>query len=106
MHELPSGSIPPPGRREDRSSTADRPRKGRSRRAHAAVPDLSPGDEYGGWVRTRRPDLAPRSMLWEGKSKEQICEQMKDPARNAGRRTGEEVIEHTKTDPLVLWAWA
>jgi hypothetical protein len=31
---------------------------------------------------------------------------MKDPARNAGRHTGEEVIEHTKTDPLVLWAWA
>jgi cytochrome c-type biogenesis protein CcmH/NrfF len=50
--------------------------------------------------------LAPLSMLWEGKSKQQICEQMKDPARNAGRHTGEEVIEHTKTDPLVLWAWA
>jgi hypothetical protein len=45
-------------------------------------------------------------MLWEGRSKEQICEQMKDPARNGGRRTGEQVIEHMKTDPLVLWAWA
>jgi len=49
--------------------------------------------------------LAPLSMLWEGRSKEQICEQMKDPARNGGRRTGEQVIEHMKTDPLVLWAW-
>ncbi len=49
--------------------------------------------------------LAPLSMLWEGKSKEQICEQMKDPARNGGRRTGEQIIEHMKTDPLVLWAW-
>jgi hypothetical protein len=49
--------------------------------------------------------LAPLSMLWEGKTKAQICEQMKDPERNGGRRAGEEVIEHMKTDPLVLWAW-
>ncbi len=49
--------------------------------------------------------LAPLSMLWEGKTKGQICEQMKDPARNGGRRTGEQVIEHMKVDPLVLWAW-
>jgi hypothetical protein len=49
--------------------------------------------------------LAPLSMLWEGRSQQQICEQMKDPARNGGRRTGKEVIEHMKTDPLVLWAW-
>jgi hypothetical protein len=50
--------------------------------------------------------LAPLSMLWEGRSKREICEQMKDPARNGGRRTGAEVIEHMKVDPLVLWAWA
>jgi hypothetical protein len=50
--------------------------------------------------------LAPLSMLWEGKSAEQICEQMKDPARNGGRRTGEQVIEHMKSDPQVLWAWS
>ena len=49
--------------------------------------------------------LAPLSMLWEGKMKAQICEQMKDPERNGGRRSGEEVIEHMKSDPLVLWAW-
>ncbi len=49
--------------------------------------------------------LAPLSMLWEGRTKGQICEQMKDPARNGGRRTGEEVVEHMKTDPLVLWGW-
>jgi hypothetical protein len=49
--------------------------------------------------------LAPLSMLWEGRTKGQICEQMKDPNRNGGRRTGEEVIEHMKVDPLVLWAW-
>lgn len=49
--------------------------------------------------------LAPLSMLWEGRSNQQICEQMKDPARNGGRRTGKEIIEHMKSDPLVLWAW-
>jgi hypothetical protein len=49
--------------------------------------------------------LAPLSMLWEGKTKAEICEQMKDPERNGGRRTGGEVIEHMKVDPLVLWAW-
>jgi hypothetical protein len=50
--------------------------------------------------------LAPLSMLWEGRSAQQICEQMKDPARNGGRHTAEQIIEHMKTDPLVLWAWA
>lgn len=49
--------------------------------------------------------LAPLSMLWEGRTKEQICAEMKDPDRNGGRHTGEEIIEHMKTDPLVLWAW-
>jgi len=49
--------------------------------------------------------LAPLSMLWEGRTKAQICEQMKDPARNGDRGTGEEVIEHMKSDPLVLWGW-
>ncbi len=50
--------------------------------------------------------LAPLSMLWEGRTKRQICQQMKDPARNGGRRTGEQIIEHMKSDPLVLWAWS
>jgi hypothetical protein len=50
--------------------------------------------------------LAPLSMKWEGLTKQEICEQMKDPARNGGRSTGEAVIEHMKSDPLILWAWA
>jgi hypothetical protein len=49
--------------------------------------------------------LAPASMKWEGLSKAQICRSLKDPARN-GKRTGEAVVEHMKSDPLVLWAWA
>jgi hypothetical protein len=49
--------------------------------------------------------LAPLSMKWEGLIKGQICEQLKDPARNGGHRTGKDAIEHMKADPLVLWAW-
>jgi hypothetical protein len=44
-------------------------------------------------------------MKWEGLTKGQICEELKDPVRNGGRRTGEAVIVHLKNDPLVLWAW-
>ena len=50
--------------------------------------------------------LAPLSMLWQDRTKRQICQQMKDPARNGGRHTGEEIIEHMKTDLNVLWAWS
>jgi hypothetical protein len=49
--------------------------------------------------------LAPASMAWEGLSVRQICEQLKDPARNGGR-TLASVVEHMKKDPLVGWAWA
>jgi hypothetical protein len=49
--------------------------------------------------------LAPLSMGWEGLSSGGLCAAIKDPARNGGRKTGEQVIEHMKTDPLVLWAW-
>src|SRR2546428_6866813 len=47
-------------------------------------------------------ELAPLSMLWEGRTKQQICEQMRDPVRNGGRRTGQDVIEHMTSDRLVL----
>jgi hypothetical protein len=49
--------------------------------------------------------LAPLSMAWEGLGKAQICQSIKDPLKNGGRRDLEAVIEHMKTDPLVLWAW-
>jgi mono/diheme cytochrome c family protein len=48
--------------------------------------------------------LAPASMAWEGRSLTQICEQMKDPARNGGRRL-DAIVEHLRSDPLVGWAW-
>lgn len=48
--------------------------------------------------------LAPAEMVWFGKSSAQICEQIKDPARN-GNRTLAEVAEHIRTDKLVAWGW-
>ncbi|MGX9427690.1 MULTISPECIES: hypothetical protein [Bradyrhizobium] len=48
--------------------------------------------------------LAPREMGWEGKSLAEICAQIKDPARNGGRKV-EELIHHIGEDTLVGWAW-
>lgn len=49
--------------------------------------------------------LAPREMAWEGKTLPDICAQIKDPARNGGRKV-EDLIHHIGTDTLVGWAWA
>jgi len=49
--------------------------------------------------------LAPASMAWEGRSLGEICEQLKDPARN-GNRDIAMIINHVKTDSLVIWAWS
>ena len=48
--------------------------------------------------------LAPREMAWEGKTLGEICRQIKDPARNGGRKV-EELIDHIGNDTLVGWAW-
>ena len=48
--------------------------------------------------------LAPAEMAWEGLSLGEICEQIKDPARN-GDRSLEEIVKHMREDPLVGWAW-
>jgi hypothetical protein len=48
--------------------------------------------------------LAARSMAWVGKTPRQVCEQLKDPARN-GQKTLEAVAMHTEQDGLVAWAW-
>jgi hypothetical protein len=49
--------------------------------------------------------LAPREMAWEGKTVAEICAQIKDPARNGGRKV-EDLIDHIGKDTLVGWAWA
>ena len=48
--------------------------------------------------------LAPREMAWHGKTITEICEQIKDPARN-GDRTLEDIHTHVLNDPLVIWGW-
>lgn len=48
--------------------------------------------------------LAPREMAWEGKTVAEICEQIRDPARNGGRKV-EDLIRHIGSDTLVGWAW-
>jgi hypothetical protein len=49
--------------------------------------------------------LAPIEMAWEGKTVGQICQQIKDPARNGGRAV-DALIDHIGKDTLVGWAWA
>ena len=48
--------------------------------------------------------LAPREMAWEGKTVAEICQQIKDPARN-GHRPVAALIAHIGEDTLVGWAW-
>ena len=59
-------------------------------------PARVPGDPH--WA------LAPASMVWEGKSLGEICEQMKDPNRN-GSRDMAALIKHVTEDSLVGWGW-
>ena len=49
--------------------------------------------------------LAPLSMAWEGRSLGQICEQIKDRARNGGRDMTQ-LLHHLGEDTLVGWAWS
>ncbi len=48
--------------------------------------------------------MAPVGMAWQAKSLGQICEQIKDPARN-GNRTLAQLEDHMARDGLVGWAW-
>jgi hypothetical protein len=55
-----------------------------------------PGAEHWG--------LAPASMAWQGLSIGEICQQIKDPARN-GDRSLDKIRVHLAQDHLVGWAW-
>jgi cytochrome c5 len=48
--------------------------------------------------------LAPLEMAWVGRSTRQICEQLKDPARN-GNKTLAQIVDHSAHDRLVAWGW-
>ncbi|HUI39181.1 MAG TPA: hypothetical protein VLY22_01000 [Candidatus Nitrosotalea sp.] len=43
-------------------------------------------------------------MVFQGRSTRDLCEQLKDPARNGGK-TLVQIIEHVSNDPLVGWGW-
>src|SRR5215510_11025133 len=47
---------------------------------------------------------AKARMVFQGRSAAQLCRQLKDPVQNGGL-TGEQLIHHVSTDPLVLWGW-
>ena len=48
--------------------------------------------------------LAPVSMGWQGLTLAEICEQLKDPARNGGKDL-EALFTHNAEDGLVGWGW-
>jgi hypothetical protein len=48
--------------------------------------------------------MAPIEMAWVGKSLGEICQQIKDPARNGGK-TLDDLVHHMGEDPLVGWSW-
>lgn len=43
-------------------------------------------------------------MIFEGRTPQQLCEQLQDPERNGGKDL-EAILEHVSHDPLVLWGW-
>jgi len=49
--------------------------------------------------------VAPIEMAWVGKSIGDICQQLKDPARNGGK-TLAQIVDHTAHDELVAWGWS
>ena len=48
--------------------------------------------------------LAPAEMAWQKRTLAQICEQVKDLARNGGHSLPE-IVDHMAKDELVGWAW-
>ena len=49
--------------------------------------------------------LAPIEMAWQGKSLSEICQQIKDPARNGGRSMAD-LVHHMAENELVGWGWS
>lgn len=48
--------------------------------------------------------LAPPSMGWEGLDDSALCASIKDTGKNGGRDITE-LVEHMRSDKLVLWGW-
>ena len=103
-------------------SAGDRPRQGDSQRPHQppvfrgadgmGLPAMrcATCHQKGNFDPARMPGhdpwaMAPREMVWEGKTLGEICVQMKDPARNGGMSVAD-IVHHIGDDGLVGWAWS
>jgi hypothetical protein len=104
--------------------SGDRPLQGDDSHMHAQNVQRGPlGDgKYGMKCSTCHqqenvpgPHMPPGAVVWrlpppkmpmvvQGTTPRQLCEQLKDPARNGGK-TLEQIIEHVTSDPLVSWGW-
>ena len=95
LRQLPSGRRPPaPGRRGPAAPAAGRARRGRSWRCEpcaARSATRRPTSIPAACPATPEWHLAPREMAWEGKTLGEICAQIKDPARNGGRKSLEDL---------------
>jgi hypothetical protein len=49
---------------------------------------------------------ADQKMPFQGLTAGQLCRQIKDPAKNGGRKTPKDSIKHMGSDAIVLWAWS
>ena len=49
--------------------------------------------------------LPPVALAWAGKSKAQLCRDLKNPATN-GNRSLQALVSFMTHDPLALWAWS
>lgn len=49
---------------------------------------------------------AAQKMVFQGLTAGQICQNLKDPLKNGGRKSAKDAVEHLATDPKVLWAWS
>jgi len=61
-------------------------------------------NDYSGVPGAKHWAVAPASMVWEGKTRVEIAQQMMDPKRNGGR-SHHEIEEHLTEHELVMWAW-
>jgi len=63
-----------------------------------------PGDHMPPGAPGWQMPTADMPMVFQGKGPRELCEQFKDPARN-GSRSPDEILDHVRDAPIVLWGW-